>query len=334
MDILIVEDDPIARELLRSAVVEMGYGVVSTTNGREALSALKAGSCRFVISDWVMPEMDGLDLCRAIRREDLGRYVYIILLTGRDRGSEKVKALSAGADDFMAKPLDPAELAVRIRAADRLLALESRDVTIFALAKLAESRDPETGAHLERVRNYTRMLATDLHDRGCFPDELTPQFIRLIYATSPLHDIGKVSVPDHVLLKPGRLTDREFAIMKTHTSMGAETLNAALEQYPGAEFLRMARDIAVSHHERYDGDGYPEGLAGEDIPLSGRVMVLADVYDALVSKRVYKDAFGHDVARSIILDEKGTQFDPEVIQSFLNCEEKFVETNDRYLEAA
>jgi putative two-component system response regulator len=334
VEILIVEDDPIARELLKNAVLEMGYDAICTTNGREALAALTNSSCRFVISDWVMPEMDGIELCQTIRREDLGRYVYIILLTGRDRGSEKVKALSAGADDFMAKPLDPAELAVRIRAADRLLALESRDVTIFALARLAESRDPETGAHLERVRTYSRTIAEDLRERGVYSDEVSPQFVRLIYATSPLHDIGKVSIPDHVLLKPGRLTDREFAIMKTHTTMGAETLNAALEQYPGAEFLRMARDIAASHHERFDGDGYPQGLAGTDIPLSGRIMMLADVYDALVSKRVYKDAFGHDVARSIILDEEGQQFDPEIIASFLRCEDRFVDTMDRYAEAA
>mgnify|MGYP006275474809 CR=1 FL=1 len=334
MDILIAEDDPIARKLLENALHEMGYGVRSTTNGREALETLRRSNCRFVISDWVMPEMNGLELCERIRAEDFGRYVYIVLLTGRDFGTEKISALSAGADDFMTKPLDPAELGVRIRAAERLLALESRDVTIFALARLAESRDPETGAHLERVRNYTRTLAADMMNRGVYADRLDRPFIRLIYATSPLHDIGKVSIPDHVLLKPGRLTDREFDIMKTHTSMGAATLNAALQEHPGAEYLRMARDIAASHHERFDGDGYPNGLAGRDIPLAGRIMILADVYDALVSKRVYKKAFTHDVARSIILEEEGKQFDPEVIESFRRCEEQFIETCDRFLEAA
>jgi len=207
---------------------------------------------------------------------------------------------------------------------------DMRNMTIFALAKLAESRDPETGQHLERVRDYVRELAEMLASQGKGGSEIDEKFVRLIYVTSPLHDVGKVGIPDHVLLKPGRLDDREFGIMKTHCATGAETLGSALERYPEAEFLQMARDIAACHHERVDGSGYPDGLAGEEIPLCGRIFAVADVYDALVSRRVYKDAFTHDVARSIVKEGRGTQFDPDVVEAFLHCEEKFVAIKDRY----
>jgi putative two-component system response regulator len=202
-------------------------------------------------------------------------------------------------------------------------------MAIFAMAKLAESRDPETGAHLERMRNYSRLLAQHLLDTGQMPGELTPEFVRLIYQTSPLHDIGKVGIPDSVLLKPGRLNDREFDIMKMHALLGAETLDAALRKYPGAKYLVMARDIAVGHHERYDGTGYPNHLAGDLTPLCARIVALADVYDALTSKRVYKQAFSHDIARSMILQESGTHFDPRVVQAFTDTESEFTAIQER-----
>ena len=205
-----------------------------------------------------------------------------------------------------------------------------REMTIFALAKLAESRDPETGQHLERVRDYARELAEELAANERFADQIDAHFIRLICVTSPLHDVGKVGIPDHVLLKPGRLDDREFAIMKTHCAIGAETLDSALERYPEAEFLRMARDVAACHHERADGQGYPAGLAGEDIPLCARIFALADVYDALVSRRVYKSAFTHEVAKGIVLEGQGTQFDTEVVEAFLRRERAFVRIRGRY----
>ncbi len=330
MQILIVDDDPVELELLRNALAEAGHKVLVAGNGAEAMDVLRHGSCRIVVTDWVMPEMDGLELCRAARSEDLGRYVYIILLTCMEGTSNVVEGLSAGADDFMPKPFEPAELAVRINVGQRVLALETRDVAIFAMAKLAESRDPETGAHLERVRSYAQILARDLAERREFGGLVDGDFVRLIHQTSPLHDIGKVAIPDHVLLKPGRLDDREFEIMKTHSEQGARTLDSALQQFPEADFLRMARDIAMSHHERIDGGGYPAGLAGHDIPLSARVFSLADVYDALVSKRVYKEAFTQDVARNIVVQGAGAHFDPPVVQAFLRCEPEFIEVKRRH----
>ena len=323
MNLLVVEDDPVAAEVLCGVLEESGHTVRIAGNGVEALNLLHRDDLTVVISDWEMPQMDGPELCRSIRQGDFGRYVYVILLTAKNRSEDMIAGLAAGADEFMSKPLVPEELAVRLRTAERILAMETRDLAIFAMAKLAESRDPETGAHLERVRQYSRCLTIDLSSQPKFHSLITPAFISLIYQTSPLHDIGKVSIPDHVLLKPGRLDDREFEIMKTHAQAGADTLGKALQKHPGADFLRMARDIAACHHERYDGNGYPNALAGQQIPLAARIFSLADVYDALVSKRVYKAAFTHDVSKSIILKGDGTQFDPDVVQAFLRCEKQF-----------
>lgn len=332
MDILTVDDDEIAQEMMKLALTQAGHKVQSAANGQEALEMLHRGKCRMVITDWEMPVMNGLELCRAIRAGDFGGYVYTLMLTGHKSSAETVEGLSAGADDFISKPFEPAELAVRIRTAERILSLETRDVTIFALAKLAESRDPETGSHLDRVRNYCRSLTQQLVRAGQSGAEANAGFVRMMYLTSPLHDIGKIGIPDCVLLKPGRLSDREFEIMKEHASLGADTLAAALEEYPGATFLQMARDIAATHHERYDGTGYPRGLAGTNIPLCGRIMALADVYDALTSKRVYKNAYSHEVAKAIILEESGTHFDPQVILAFRDCEEEFVRIRSQFAE--
>jgi putative two-component system response regulator len=323
MKILIADDDEMIRIMLEDAMTEAGFEVITACNGREAMAAMMDSACRLVITDWEMPEMNGVELCRQIRAEELAGYVYIILLTSKGSVQERVEGLMAGADDFVAKPCDPAELVARVATGKRVLSMETRDVAIFAMAKLAESRDPETGAHLERVRSYSRVLAQHLAGIDRFSAEITPEYARLIYQTSPLHDIGKVGVPDSVLLKPGRLSDREFEIMKCHTTLGAQTLDAALRQFPEVKFLQMGRDIAASHHERLDGSGYPCGLKGDQIPLCARIVALADVYDALTSKRVYKAAFAHDVAKSIIVADSGTHFEPAVVEAFLANEGRF-----------
>lgn len=332
MEILIVDDEQIAREVLATALKGMDHDVLEANDGLAAMDVLRQSHCRLVISDWAMPEMDGIDLCRAIRAEELDRYVYILMLTVKSGTSCIVEGLSAGADEFMSKPFEPEELFVRLRTAERMLSLQSHEVTIFTLAKLAESRDPETGVHLERTQSYSRVLAQDLADHNIFPDQIDPDFIHLIYLTSPLHDIGKVSIPDYVLLKPGRLDDGEFEIMKTHAAEGARTLDLALRQHPEARFLQMAREIAATHHERFDGQGYPAGLAGYDIPLCGRIFTVADVYDALVSKRVYKEAFSHGVAKSIILQGHSTQFDPDVVDAFHRQQDEFLSIQERFAE--
>ncbi|MCW5769480.1 MAG: response regulator [Phycisphaeraceae bacterium] len=332
MKILVVDDNDVSLTLIQSTLSRAGYDVDTATDGEQALALIKRGGYRLVVSDWEMPCLDGPGLCRAVRAEELPGYVYIVLVTSHGSSQDAVEGLSAGADDFVAKPFHPSELIARVRAGERIVALETRDMTIFALAKLAESRDPETGAHLERVRSYCRILARDLAGRGPYQQEINDEFVHLIYLTSPLHDIGKVGIPDSVLLKPGRLSDQEFAIMKMHAEFGAQTLEAALRAYPGVKFLEMARDIAATHHERWNGSGYPKGLANDAIPLSGRIVAVADVYDALTSRRAYKAAFSHEVAKSMITADSGSHFDPAIVESFLRMEQQFIDVLLRYGE--
>jgi putative two-component system response regulator len=201
---------------------------------------------------------------------------------------------------------------------------------IFSMAKLAESRDPDTGAHLERMREYCRVIAEDLSHQEKYRNWVDGNFIQLIYLTSPLHDIGKVGIPDNVLLKPGKLSKEEFEIMKRHSMIGFETLDAAAKTYPDARFLLLARDIALTHHERFDGSGYPNGLVGEAIPLCGRIVALADVYDALTTKRIYKPAYSHEEARAIIFGEMLEKFDPDILESFCRQEDRFREIKDQF----
>jgi putative two-component system response regulator len=333
MKILAVDDDDLALSVVSRALVGAGHEPLVARGGPEALAILGQDACRMVISDWEMPGMDGVELCRRIRAAESPGYVYVILLTSRDEIQDVVEGLNAGADDFMTKPFHPDELRVRIRAGERILSLETREVAIFAMAKLAESRDPETGEHLERMRSYSRLLAQHLATTREFADTVDEEYVRLVYLTSPLHDIGKVGIPDSVLLKPGRLSNREFEIMKQHALIGAETLAAAARQYPGVAYLRMARDIAAGHHERFDGSGYPAGLVGRDISLAARIVAVADVYDALTSKRVYKPAFAPDIARNMIVGDSGRHFDPALVAAFVENEDRFLAIREQFAES-
>jgi putative two-component system response regulator len=330
MRALIVDDDELSLEILQDVLVQLGYEVERAHNGKEALSRLRKHSIHLVITDWEMPEMNGLELCRAIREEDFDGYVYIVMLTSRDGGQQKIEGLHGGADAFLVKPLNPSELVVSLKTAERILSLETRDLAMFALAKLSESRDPETGAHIERVQSYARLLAQYLSTTERYSEVIDNEFTRLIFQTSPLHDIGKVGIPDTVLLKPGKLSEAEMAIMRTHASLGAQTLEASLQRFPHVRFLQMARDIAMAHHEHWDGNGYPEGLSGEAIPLAARIVALADVYDALTSRRVYRDAISHQQAKQMILAERGTHFDPDVIDAFVQTEAEFIAIRERF----
>jgi len=324
MRVLIVDDDLTSRTILDEFLTSFGYDVATAADGAEAFELVQQSDYRVVISDWEMPELDGLELCRLIRERQLASYVYFILLTSRTSSEDLVEGLDAGADDFISKPFDPDELRVRLRTAERIASLESRDIFIFSLAKLAESRDTETGEHLERMRAYSRVLAEELSTSAEYGHIVDADYVRTIYSTSPLHDIGKVGIPDSILLKPGRLTVEEFEVMKTHPLIGHETLVAAVENNPSAKFYRFAQEIVLSHHEKWDGNGYPHGLKGAEIPLSARIVAVADVYDALTTKRVYKDAYSHERAREIIVKESGQSFDPVVVDAFITRESDFV----------
>ena len=333
MRILGVDDDDIALDILEAAVAADGHEMVRAANGLAALNILAHERIQLVISDWMMPGMSGIDLAHKVRDANAGPYTYFILLTSRTDKADLLKGLDAGADDFIIKPFDPMELRLRLRVGQRVLALETHRLTIFALAQLADTRDNETGNHLVRIREYSHLLAQQLADSPELNLNLSGDYPELIYLTSPLHDIGKVGIPDCVLLKPGRLDDSEFAVMKTHAYLGGQTLLVALEHFPDAAYLQMARDIAMYHHERYDGKGYPMGLAGENIPLCARIVGVADVYDALVSRRVYKQAFSHEIARSLIVEGRGTQFDPKVVDAFMANEKDFESIAVQYSDA-
>jgi cyclic di-GMP phosphodiesterase len=330
MKILIVDDDEISLIVAKKVLENDHHEVALAENGDAALEILRSNDVQVVVSDWNMPKITGIDLCRYLRSGPSIGYIYFIMVTARSSKDDMIVGLSAGADDFISKPFEPAELLARVRNAERVLALETTSVTLFSLAKLAESKDADTGEHLERIRAYSLVLAEHIANASDLREQLPPHFPDLIYQTSPLHDIGKVGIPDYVLLKPGSLSDDEWKVMKRHTEIGAETLDAALKQYPNAAYLRMARDIAWAHHERWDGTGYPRGLNGEEIPLCARIVALADVFDALTMKRVYKAALSHEVARGIILDGNGKHFDPLVVQAFLANEERFIQIKNNY----
>ena len=330
MKILIADDEITSRLKADKLISSLGHETLVAENGKEALAIWQQIRPRVLITDWVMPELTGLELCSQIRSAEGDRYTYIIMITSKDSPGDLETAMKQGVDDFIRKPFRKEELAARLRPAERTINLQTRDIVIFAMAKLAESRDSETGNHLERIRHYSRTLARILQKENVFPAELDDTFIENIFQTSPLHDIGKVGIPDYVLLKPDRLDDSEFEIMKTHTLIGHATLNDAFSRYPGAEYLRMSADIALSHHEKFNGTGYPNGAKGEAIPLSARIVAVADVYDALVSKRVYKQAFPTDLAKNIIEKDKGTHFDPRVVEAFVSSEQAFIEIHEQF----
>jgi putative two-component system response regulator len=302
VNILVVDDELVSREKLARLIQGLNHDMLVASDGDEAWEIWESRRPRLVITDWNMPGIKGPELCRKIRASEGSRYTYLIIVTSRDASTDIVEGMNAGADDFVSKPFVKEELAVRIRAGERILGFESRELVIFSMAKLAESRDPDMGDHLERIRFYSKALAEAIARSNNPPQEMNRLFIDNIFLTSPLHDIGKTGIPDHVLLKQGRLNHDEFELMKKHSNIGFEAIAHSLEKHPGAEYLSMSAEIALNHHEKFDGTGYPAGLSGTDIPLSARIVALADVYDALVSKRVYKEADTHQMAKAIIID--------------------------------
>jgi len=259
------------------------------------------------------------------------------VLTRVTLGDYELRVPVASNDEFGVMAQHTNTMVERIRDRTAELA-RTRDVTILSLATLAETRDNETGAHILRTQRYVRALAEHLKTHDNFKDKLDAETIDLLYKSAPLHDVGKVGIPDAILLKPGKLTDDEFVIMKTHASLGAEALEVAEKELGTNSFMRVAREIAATHHEKWDGSGYPAGLKGTDIPTSGRLMAVADVYDALISKRVYKPAFPHEKAMAIIREGRGAHFDPDVVDALDAVEGEFqaiaAEFGDQHTEAA
>jgi putative two-component system response regulator len=346
--VLVVDDTPENLSLM-SDLLREDYRVKVATNGERALRiAGSPDAPDLIMLDVMMPDMDGYEVCRRLKADDHTKNIPVIFLTARTDPEDEKIGLELGAVDFITKPISPPLVQARVRnhlmlktqadfLKDKAEWLEAevqsrtrdvqriKDVTIVAMASLAETRDNETGNHIRRTQNYVKALAEHLSGQEKYAALLDEETIDLLYRSAPLHDIGKVGIPDSILLKPGRHTPEEFEIMKTHATLGAEAIRIAESVMDDSEvsFLRYAREIAQNHHEKWDGSGYPAGLKGEDIPLSGRLMAVADVYDALISKRVYKPAFAHEEAVSMIRNGRGTHFDPSIVDALIEIEDQF-----------
>ena len=351
--ILVVDDTPLNLVFV-SDLLRTHYKVKVAINGEKALAIAAASPPDLILLDIMMPVMDGYETCQRLKQDTVLKDIPVIFLTARDGVKDEEKGFALGAVDYILKPISPPLLLARIKThltlklardflRDKNVYLEAevarrvsevsrlQEVSIAAMASLAETRDNETGMHVRRTQYYLGALAEELRKENPGDQHLAPECIDWMIKSAPLHDIGKVGIPDHILLKPGRLTDEEFAIMKTHAALGRDAISRAEAMQEGEEsFLHFAKEIAYSHHEKWDGSGYPEGIKGAEIPLSGRLMAVADVYDALICKRVYKEAMEHAVAIKIIEEGAGEHFDPLVIKAFSRIEKEFLAISRRY----
>ncbi len=344
---ILAVDDTLANIDVVKGVLAQDYLVQAALSGKMALKIIEKQKPDLILLDIMMPEMDGYEVCKILKSQAETKDIPIVFLTAKSQEDDETKGLALGAVDYITKPISPPILKERVKnhlilqASRNLLArqneiLEERvlertsqlselqDVAMVAMGALAESRDPETGNHIRRTQRYVKVLATEVAKHDKYKAVLTPEVITSLYKSAPLHDIGKVGIEDSILLKPGKLTDEEFEEMKKHTTYGRDAIAAAETSIESADnFLIFAKEIAYSHQEKWDGSGYPEGLAGEDIPLSARLMAVADVYDALISKRVYKPAFSHEKAVSIITEGRGSHFEALLVDCFLTIADDF-----------
>ncbi len=331
--ILIVDDVPENLHVMIN-ILKSDYTVVVATSGEKALElATKEPLAEMVLLDIMMPVMDGYEVCRRLKSNHKTRDIPIIFITAKNDINDEAKGLELGAVDYITKPVVPELVKARVynhlelkRYRDHLEQIveertyqlkQAKEAIIDSMGLLAESRDSSTGEHIFRTKEYVRLIALELAKLPKYRDCLTPEYIELLVLASPLHDIGKIAIPDAILLKPDVLNKDEWEIMKTHPSIGKKTIAMAQYKFRNNEILQMAKNIASAHHEKYDGTGYPKGLKGEDIPLSARIMAVADVYDAIINKRPYKEPYTHTQAVNIIIDGKEKHFDPDVVDAFL-----------------
>jgi putative two-component system response regulator len=344
--ILVVDDTPVNLTVM-AELLSSNYRVLVVSAADQALHVAMTALPDLILLDVMMPVMDGYEVCSLLKAEPLTRNIPVIFLTAKSQPEDEERGLSLGALDYISKPISPPIVLARVATQLKLKAASNflldkaayleqevarrteeikdvQDATILTMASLAETRDNETGQHIRRTQHYVRSLATQLQAHPRFSSYLTARQIDLLFKSAPLHDIGKVGIPDSILLKPSPLDEAEMEIMKTHTTLGRDTIEAA-EQRLGhsVPFLKCAKEIAYSHQEKWDGSGYPLGLVGDAIPIAARLMAVADVYDALISRRVYKPAFSHEKARDILLQGRGVHFDPDIVDAFACMEGDF-----------
>jgi len=344
--IMIVDDTPANLNLLTEMLQHLGYGVIAFPGGKMALRAAEKNPPDLILLDINMPEINGFEVCERLKANQKLKDIPVLFISALSDTADKVRAFDVGGVDYVNKPFQMEEVHARVKTHLKMRALQldlirhntrleelvrekvaeisnSQLSTINALARLTESRDDDTGAHIERTQFYCKILAQKLAENALYSATIDPVYIDNISLASSLHDIGKVGIRDSILLKPGKLTPQEFETMKTHTLIGASTLNSARLRYPYNAFLNMGLAIARSHHEKWDGSGYPDGLAGENIPLSARIMAVADVYDALRSVRPYKKAFSHEESAALIFEGSGSHFDPLIVEAFRAVQAEF-----------
>ena len=352
---ILVVDDTADNLALMSTLLKHAYVVKIANSGAKALRIARSEAPPdLILLDIMMPEMDGYQVLQTLRADVKTHDIPVIFLTAKSEIEDEKRGLELGAVDYITKPVSPPILLARVKTQlalkassdflrDKASYLEDevakrteeisaiQDVTILVMASLAETRDPETGNHIRRTQHYVKELAQALRDHPRFRTYLNDRIIQLLFKSAPLHDIGKVGIPDRILLKPGKLDPDEFEVMKTHTNLGYEAI-AHAEKALGTDvaFLTMAKEIALSHQEKWDGSGYPQGLAGDAIPLSARLMAVADVYDALVTRRPYKEPLSHAEAVRIIDRGRGTHFDPDIVDAFLASKDQFAAIAHRF----
>jgi len=340
--ILIVDDTKENVDILVDSLID-NYEVYAALNGKDGLKLAQSIVPDLILLDIMMPEMSGYETIEKLKQNNITKEIPVIFISALNDISKKEKGFKLGAVDYITKPFEIIEVEERVKIHLKLVQASQflinqnkildrkviqrtqenenlRDAMIMLLASIAETRDPDTGKHILRTQQYVKILAEELVDKGKCLDILTGKYMNLLFKTSPLHDLGKVGIRDDILLKPAPLTDDEFKIMKTHSKIGYLVLKKAENVVNDIEFLELAGEIAYTHHEKWDGSGYPRGLKGVEIPLSGRLMALADVYDALTSERVYKKALSHEKSKSIIISGSGKHFDPIIVDAFLNVE--------------
>ncbi len=338
-NILLVDDTLDNLALLTRMLQDCGYAVRPVPNGRLAFKAIRGEKPDLILLDITMPDMDGYEVCRQLKQDPELKDIPVLFISALTQTSEKIKAFEMGGVDYITKPFQFEEVKARVETHLKLhrfqMGLEDqvekqvKEIVelqmgvLVGLAKLAETRDSDTGKHLERIQILCKLFADELRHRPTFEAQVDEKYCVRIFNASPLHDIGKVGIPDNILLKPGKLTPEEFEIMKTHAMIGAQTLEAVQQRLPFNEFLKMGITIARSHHEKWNGQGYPDGLSGQDIPLSARIMAIVDVYDAVRSKRVYKSLVSHQETCDLLLRESGKHFDPALIEVFADLQDQF-----------
>ncbi len=336
--ILVVDDSEINVDVLLSFLTEE-YDVSVAIDGAGAIELVTRFTPSLILLDIVLPDIDGFEVCRRLKEDPRSADIPVIFITSLNRETDEAKGLDLGAVDYIVKPFSPALVKARIRnhlelerhrhKLERLVEERTRDLrtaqhaAVQCMAMMAETRDYDTGTHVQRTRNYVVLLARHLARHPVEGRRIKREDIETLAQAAPLHDVGKIGLPDSILLKPEGLTESEREEMKNHTTYGGEILRRAENELGPVPFLVMAREIAENHHERWDGSGYPRGLRGEEIPLSARIMAVADVYDALRSARPYKEPFSHEKAVRMISNDSGKHFDPVLVEAFLSLERAF-----------